>query len=298
MTRFFSALTVFWSLGLSSLSYAQEPVSEEEKGAAALIYLCEMRAKKLGLTRDLELWDGFRQDYVSDEAYASVVRGIDAVQDIAATIDSDILTQRCDEGMTLFTADVDDLPDIDPAIEAMNAELSAQVDKLNEELKVSGYGPDDQKIMLDHFVALSNHHGLDNIKKAGAEGIYAYKFAIQAVREQREAFKHVLASNESGKALLLASDICIGRGSKKSFDDPHISDEQASSAAVRRLIVRGIKYHRQSLTGGNSDQTSSGTKLGDSSLPLCMENLPSLMQTLVVAPLENAESKVSREGVK
>lgn len=313
----------------SDVVHAQEPVSTEESTAAALVHLCTVRAEKLGLTDEVKIWAGIRQDYISDAALNDARAGLNAVEDTIANVDPAIITQRCDEGKAIFTApDVDALPDLDPELEAINEDIQALIKQLNEELKISGYGPTDQAIILDHFVALSNHYGIDGVKNAGVESRYAYQLAIEAVRQQRAAFKKVSAKSKKGKALIQSSDVCIDVVSDTLFTTVDIASDQASSVAVRTLLFQGVKAHRRSIGGVENVAHTDLMKRLDASMqtltanakkdgkkapdtqrikdtlieatlfPLCMKTMPGIVKVMVAEPLEDAEKKSSRKASK
>ena len=312
----------------SQFAWAEE-FTQDDINFGGIIYMCEMRAEKLNLPDEVAFWVEQREVHLSDALYAKSKRSIDAVKSSLEKVDSAIISQRCAEAKTIFL-DPDTAEVVEPSPEIVKTQQAIAVlqDEFHDELQLSGYAPNDAAFILDHFVELSNFHGLDGLDEVAIESTYAYKLAIASLQNQRQALKKVSARNKRGKALLQSSDICIDLVSDKFFVEPEISSEQASSAAVRKLIFQGMKYHRRALGGGEnlshakldkslndslktlvSDAKAEGKKVPDVGgtkdillktmmLPLCMQNFLGVMKVSVLEPIEAAEKKVSREGVK
>lgn len=317
------ALSAFTLAGVVSVNsaFAQDAVSKEEFQTAGLIHICKVRAEQSGLLDEVKLWEKIGADYISEAAYEKAVASTGAVSDVLQGVNPEILKARCNE---------ERLAVIDPNFEATQEQLHAieladrVVDlgvELVDELRLSGYDLSDNNILLNHFVAIGNFYGVEGKERAVDEAIYAYELAIEAVRNQRKAFRKSGAKSKNGKALLASSNYCVDVVDRHLFNKPEISDEYVSLSAVRHLLFQGLKSHRSAIGGvENTEHLALKAKLdgaaqegvgedGDAvnvskvleqtmMAPLCMRGLLKIVTDLVANPLEKAEKNVSREASK
>ena len=305
------ALTIF----LAAFMFANPPLviadefTQDDINFGGIIYMCKSRAENLGLDAEAVFWQKQREDYVSDELYAVSKGALDAISDSIASVNADLITQRCREYKAQFENPESFVGQEDPAMTEATERMSSLIAELSDELKASGYGPYTQKIMLDHSVTLVNFMGNDKTIEAANESSRAYSLAIEAVKYQRKAFKSFTASSKGGKALLAEDEDCIevlshdvGNVKLENFDI-----DTVGAAAVTKTLYQGVKFHRRALGGASISPGSRDAKFlevykSDRStlnaeqkkaltlMPtICLMNATKYSRDLVWKPLEKAQ---------